>query len=177
MGISIHIYNIVLFNIGWFCCVLMGNTIGLLSTAVISWLHIQFVSGEQRELSFMALVVMIGVVCDSLMFSTGILVAPSDAITSWLPPFWMILLWWLFATTINHSLGWLQDRLLLACILGAVAGPLTYYGGAKLSNITIGQPLWLSLTVLSIAWAIVMPLLLVLAKNYGLREETGLKLI
>ncbi len=38
------------------------------------------------------------------------------------PPPWILALWALFASTLNASLGWLQDRLLLAAVLGALSG-------------------------------------------------------
>ena len=82
-------------------------------------------------------------------------------------PMWLVSLWMLFAITINHSLGWLKERYLLAALMGFVFGPVAYYGGSKLGAITMPVELGLNTTIIfsGIIWAFVMPLLLVISRT------------
>jgi Protein of unknown function (DUF2878) len=68
-------------------------------------------------------------------------------------------MWVLFASTLNVSLRWLRGRWTLAALLGAMAGPLAYYGGAKLGGVVISEPV-LAFTALAIGWAAFVPLLI-----------------
>ena len=46
-------------------------------------------------------------------------------------------MWAMFGTTLRGSLSWLAGRYGLAALLGAVAGTLSYLGGAKLGAVTM----------------------------------------
>lgn len=46
------------------------------------------------------------------------------------------------ALTLNHSLAWLQSRLLLAALLGGVTSPLSYLAAAKLGAVQIVAESW-----------------------------------
>ena len=64
--------------------------------------------------------------------AAGWLEYPSGILLSNTAPHWIVAMWVLFASTLNVSLRWLRGRWALATLLGAVAGPLAYYGGAGL---------------------------------------------
>ncbi len=72
-------------------------------------------------------------------------------------------LWLLFATTLNSSLGWLQRRLRLASLLGAISGPLCYRAGEALGALQLGSPVVYAAT--AVEWALMMPLGLLLARR------------
>ncbi|MEI2783115.1 MAG: DUF2878 family protein [Candidatus Competibacter sp.] len=57
-------------------------------------------------------------------------------------------------------------------MLGAVAGPLAYYGGAKLGGVSFGQPLAGLIGVAGV-WTLAMPLLLVMANRWNGMTETN----
>ena len=80
-----------------------------------------------------------------------------------LTPLWIIILWVMFAMTLNHSLSWLKGRVLLATLFGAIGGPLAYIAGEKLGAITISGSQ--TLFVLSIGWAFITPLLVYLSEK------------
>lgn len=80
-------------------------------------------------------------------------------------PLWILLLWAGLALTLNHSLAWLQSRLLLASVLSGLSCPLSYLGAARLGAVDIVSESWLWLIVLSLSWAVIIPLLLWLANH------------
>ena len=77
----------------------------------------------------------------------------------------MLILWANLALTLNGCLRWLQGRYVLAAILGAAGGPLTYFGGMKLGAATSTLPLVTTLGVIAIIYAFITPLLLLIAKQ------------
>ncbi|MGB7931118.1 MAG: DUF2878 domain-containing protein, partial [Gammaproteobacteria bacterium] len=82
---------------------------------------------------------------------------------------WIVAMWVLFASTLNVSLRWLRGRWMLATLLGAVAGPLAYYAGAKLGGVVITEPLP-AFTALAAGWAAFVPLLIRLSTRFdGMR--------
>jgi hypothetical protein len=74
-------------------------------------------------------------------------------------PHWIVVMWGLFATTLNVSLAWLKQKLALAAMLGAVAGPLAYYAGYKLNALQFNN-MSVTLIALAIGWALFTPLLI-----------------
>jgi uncharacterized membrane protein YfcA len=81
----------------------------------------------------------------------------------------------LFATTLNIAFRWLRDRLVLASLLGAVFGPLSYFAGARLGAVVIND-FPSALIALALAWALLLPGLLLLAKRldgFNVRAGVG----
>jgi hypothetical protein len=162
--------NFLLFQIGWFGCVLnaaarplTGAAIGFLMVAVVLWRR----RDRRGELVLLSLAAVIGTLCDSLFVMSSRLHYAGASSTP-LPPLWDIALWPLFATTLNGALGWLKERLKLAALLGAVAGPLAYFGAARLGAVQLGTP-FSTLLLLAGAWSVLTPLLLVLARGLSRR--------
>ena len=78
-------------------------------------------------------------------------------------PLWIAAMWAMFATTLNASLTWLQERYLLSAILGAIFGPIAYYSAFQLGAINAFQ--WPDAMLLqAIAWALFMPSFILLNK-------------
>lgn len=86
------------------------------------------------------------------------------AAAEFLAPWWILALWALFATTLNVSLGWLRSRLLLAGVLGGVAGPFAYWAGERLGALSLREPV-AALGALTLGWAAILPALLALARR------------
>ena len=68
-----------------------------------------------------------------------------------LAPAWMVGLWAAFSATAGLSMAWLRGKPILAAVLGAVAGPLTFMAGARLGALTLGP--WAT-PVLALEWAL-----------------------
>ncbi len=107
---------------------------------------------------------MIGTWFDSLLVAAGWVTYPSGQFSPLMAPYWIITMWMLFATTLNSSMGWLRGRLLLASVLGAISGPASYLAGQKLGGIVFVE-FWPAMAALAIGWALVMPVLMVLAER------------
>lgn len=161
--------NLVLFQVGWFACVLSGAAhqpwIGAAIAICIVAIHLIRAPRPELELKLVLIAVVIGAAWDSLLvwlnwlrYSSGILI-PHTA------PFWIIIMWGLFATILNVTLRWMRGRWVLAALAGAVGGPLAYYGGSRLGALQFNDG-GDALIVLAIGWAIITPALIALAARF-----------
>ena len=167
--------NLAAFQIGWFACVLGGANeqplAGTLTVVAAVGLHLYMVRQPSVELLLVAAACLIGLVWDSLVVSLGLMSYPSGTCADGLAPHWIVAMWALFATTLNVSMGWLKGRPALAVLLGGIGGPMAYLTGYKLGGVVIPD-LWFGLVVQGLGWAIMMPLLTVLATRLnGVRGE------
>jgi hypothetical protein len=104
-----------------------------------------------------------GLVFDSLLLQLGWV--SFEPVAYWpdaLSPPWMIALWALFASTLNISLNWLKKYTLVACLLGAISGPLCYWAGERLGALHLVN-FNNAMLYLAVGWAIAVPLLLKVA--------------
>ena len=171
------VLNIILFQLGWFACVLSAASnqplIGAVVAVAIISIHLFISQQYKEELRIITIAMLIGLVWDSLIVAMGWISYQSGMLVSFMAPYWIVLMWALFATTLNFSMSWLKANLLLAALFGAIAGPLAYYAGAKLGAVEFNNVIN-SLIALSIGWAIFTPLLLKIAKGQ-LPSEMAIK--
>ncbi|MDF1667675.1 MAG: DUF2878 family protein, partial [Planctomycetota bacterium] len=66
-----------------------------------------------------------------------------------------------FATLAPRSLSFLKDRYRLASLLGALAGPLTYYSAMQMGAATMSS--LSNLVFVSLEYAVAMPILIYLS--------------
>jgi len=158
--------NIVLFQLGWFACVLGAargwSGIGALIALAIVAGHVLHARQPRRELVLVAIAAAAGMLADSLLAASGWLNYEGAAPVPGAAPYWIVALWALFAITLNVSMRPLRTRPLLGVPLGLVGGPLAYLGGEKLGAVALAQPLP-ALAALALVWAAATPLLLGLA--------------
>ena len=158
--------NFVVFQVGWFACVLGGAYqfpwFGTVLVGIIITFHLLRANQPRAELYLILFAIAIGSVWDSFLVYQGWLVYSSGTLIANTAPHWILALWGVFATTLNVSLRWLKGRWLIAIFSGAIAGPLAYYGGAKLGGVVFTDQLT-ALTALSLGWAILMPALMALS--------------
>ena len=158
-----NLANAVLFQWGWFACLWGGDVVALSITPLLLMAHGLLINPPKHEWAFIAVVGCLGFLADSLFSMLGIL--QFDDASLGMIPAWLLCLWLLFASTLMHSLGWLRHRLLLAGLLGAIAGPASYFAGTKLAPVVLQSPTSYSLMVLSVFWGILLPGLYLLARN------------
>jgi hypothetical protein len=155
--------NFVAFQAGWFSCVLSAANglpwLGLLVVCVIVALHIRFAERAFDEIQLLLLSVGLGLVFDSLLVTSGWVSYPAGMMFPGIAPYWILAMWALFSTTLNLSMGWLQKSLVLASVMGAVFGPLSYLAGQRLGAIELVD-LRSSMIALAVIWALVMPVLI-----------------
>ncbi len=150
------IANVVLFQAGWFACVLGGTGPWLLVPVAVLWIHFFWISSWQAEGKLIATVVLTGAAIDSFLMQTGVFAFPGDSL---LAPLWLVVLWAMLATTLNHCLAWTARRIWLASLLGAVSGPLSYFAGAALAEVELPLGQSMTFAILAAVWAITFPLL------------------
>ena len=154
--------NFVLFQLGWFACIL-GAAHGYVSLAVLFCLavavfHLWQSSEPMQEGMLLLKILALGICADTLLLQTGSLVFESKGLLPSLSPIWMWSLWVILGCTLNESMSWLRGRYVLAAVLGAITGPLSYLAGVKLGAATWGNETQ-ALVLLGIIWALAMPLL------------------
>jgi len=148
-----NLWNFLAYQLAWFAVLISagvgvawaGATAAILVTAV----HVAL-RREPLELQLIALAAVIGLLVDSTLAITG-QVRFASAWPAGFAPYWMVSLWIVFATTLNHSLRWLMSRPVAAALAGAIGGPLAYLAGAKLGAPTIATPA-MTLPFIALLW-------------------------
>lgn len=163
---STVIANFVLFQLAWFAAVLgaayrwpaLGTACVLAAVAV----HVAGAVRPRVELTFVAIVVVVGLVSESAVALQGHIVYPSGQPVAWLAPYWIVALWALLATAPNVTLRWLKRRPALAAVLGAVCGPASFAAGVRLGGAHFVDAT-AALVTLAVLWAVLMPALMALS--------------
>lgn len=146
---------------GWFACVLLAAAgwgwVGALVVGALLVLHAVVNEVRCGEVGLIALTGCLGFAIDTLLALGGVFRFEASALSPVIAPLWLVALWLNLATSFRHSLRWLAGRPLLACLFGAVGGPLAYYGGAKLGALTLGEHPAMSLIALAVVWGAFLP--------------------
>lgn len=161
------IFNIAAFQVGWFSCVLGAAHqlpwVGLVMVALIVVAHLWLSSSPAREILLILACGLLGLVVDSGFVMARLVTYPSGVFAQGLAPYWLVGMWMLLATTLNVSLRWLHGRYFVAAALGLISGPLSYIGGERLGGIIFLQR-ELAVVGLAIAWAMLLPALIGMAR-------------
>ena len=163
--------NIIVFNLLWIGLVLgRENLIHLTLPSLLIYLACLFRIGELKvhQILFPAL---IGITIDSSLTFFGIFIFPESSL---IIPFWLIVLWINFSTTLTLSLSFIGKNKLVAFGLGATALPFNYTVGERLGAVTFGDPYLFSILVIALVWSISFPILFIVShenfiKKLGMR--------
>jgi len=173
------VFNFALFHVGWLACVvgaatdmsLFGSAIAVLLIAV----HLFNVANVRAELYLVSAAIIIGFTWETLLLSQQWLTYAGSSLSSSVAPYWLVIMWALFATTINVSMAWMKNRWFLAVVMGAIFGPMAFIAGEKLGAVEFLDN-QRALIALSCGWAILMPLILWLAEKInGFSQSEGEK--
>ncbi len=151
------IANALAFQIAWPVCVLGGDLVAITTTVALLLTHLLVIRRWQTELLFVGSAGLLGFLFDLTLVKVGLLQTASA-----MPPVWMWCLWFMFAATIGYSMQWFRNHLLIAALFAGVFAPLSYSVGARLSDIDLMAPQWLTLLLIGLGWAAVFPALLLL---------------
>ena len=154
----------MLFQLAWFAAVIGGAQgwpiLGSLPAIVVVAIHLASYFPRLKQEAMLVLGgTAVGVIVETAFIALGALHYAGSSSDAVLPPVWIIALWFAFGTLPHGSLGWLSGRLLPQVLLGAVFGPLSYWGGVRLGAATLGEPLLISLAVIGCGWALAMVLI------------------
>jgi hypothetical protein len=166
--------NLLFFQLGWWSCVIGAAHgwpwLGPLVVAPLLTYHLRTSADRRSEILFLLVVALVGTAMDSLLALSGV-VSYRGGGTWPLAPVWITALWIIFGTTLNVSMRWLVGRPGLALVLGALAGPSTYYGAARLGAVEISNT-WTAWVVLGTSWGLALPTLLWIVSRRTYRPET-----
>jgi hypothetical protein len=165
-GLRAGLVAFVIFEAAWVACV-VGAARGWAGTgvavvAVVVLLHLAVTARRRLELALIAAAVAVGLVWDSLLIQAGWVHYASPGPVPEIAPTWILALWALLAITLSGPLQTLQRRPLVSALLGAVGGPLSYWGAQRLGACVLSPQ---ALPVLALGWAVLLPSLLALARH------------
>lgn len=173
------ITNFVLFQIGWFACVLAGAydqaVLGCLIAMLVIAYHFYRANEAIQELRLLTVALIIGFIFESIVTSQGFARYSHGQVFDVIAPLWMILMWPLFATTLNLSMRWMKSlSTLLVSLVGAIFAPLAYYAGNRLGAVEYDN-LTLSLSIIAIAWAALLPALVTFSLKFDGYSDSNIK--
>ena len=144
--------NAVLFQCGWYACVLGGDSLWLLVPIAILLVHLWLIGTWRTEGRLLMAVFALSCVLDSALVKIGLF---DFGEAGRVIPLWLALLWPLLATTLRHCLAWTARPWWLASILGAIGGPASYVAGSHLTYVQLPLGVWPSALILAAIWAVV----------------------
>ena len=159
-----RIWNFILFQSGWFICVISvaNNRLetACIALSIIIGFHLFIVRFNRSELLFILGAGIVGFIIDSGNIHFGVFALGQTQHSIGMAPFWLVGLWILFASTLNHSLRWIHGKYLLIVFLGALFGPIAYFAGISFGALTFStyHPIP-ALVIISVEWAIILPLM------------------
>lgn len=164
---TLVLFNALGFNAAWWLCLLgvkwampwLGPVAMLLFLAI----HFRYLAYGKREFYLLLSVALLGTMVDSTKAFTGLIEYRGGYGIAWLAPLWITAMWVGFAALLNHALGWLRGRYLLAALLGALFGPLSYITGVNFNILEFQMPKAVSIAVLAAVWAVAVPLLFLMS--------------
>jgi hypothetical protein len=159
--------NFLLYQIGWFAIVIGAGIgrpwLGGGISAVLVVVHYVMVEQRSRHLLLGAVAGLVGVALDSFQLALGVFEFPSGAVSQWLVPPWIAVLWIQFATILPFCLRWLSGRYGLAAALGLVGGPLAFYAGERFGAVLFLEPRGFHYLILGMVWGVALPALVFLS--------------
>jgi hypothetical protein len=163
-----NLINAIGFQTAWWALV-AGVAYGfevpaLIYSVVLASAHLFYAPHARQDLRLAGLALVMGIAIDSVLQYAGVMHFQGLAILG-LSPFWLWMLWVLFALTLNASMAFFKTKpLALSALAGLVFGPLSYYAGGELGAASWDGPKfpWL---VLGMAWMFAMPVLVFLSKK------------
>jgi len=156
------------FQLGWLACVVSGARQRPWDALAVAAAVIACNLWLQRErladvLRLVALATLVGFGVETVNLLAGVFTLVGASRFPELCPVWLLALWAMFATILRGPLDWLSGRYALSALLGAAFAAPNYFAGARLGAVVINPDGRYSLTVLVLAWAAAMPLLVWLA--------------
>lgn len=153
--------NFIAFQLVWFAAVGGASRgwgwVGPLAFIVFAALHAAWAPRVRGEWRLVVAAIVIGFVVDTLMAASGMAHYAAPTPSPNVAPVWILALWAAFALTLHHSLAWMSRRPLLAALLGAVLGPVSYLGAGRVFQaVTFAEPMWISLAVLGACWFVAL---------------------
>ena len=171
------VINFLAFQTVWLTTVLgIANGLPWLGfLALLIFLAIKLTKAESKksEITIIVCAILIGFTLETLFIRSEAIIYAQHGPWGVIAPPWILILWINLSLTLNSCLKWLQNHLRLSALLGAIAGPLTYYAGSRLGAGQIGPDAIIGIAILAVSWALATPLLLGIARANETTDQTG----
>jgi hypothetical protein len=155
--------NLIAYQCAWLACVLgaahQQPAIALAVSLAVLLLHLSTASAPRLELALIGVAVAVGALFESGLVAGGWVRVNDALLVGSSTPLLMVVLWAVFATTLNVALRPLRGRHVLIALLAAIGAPLAYLGGSRLGALEIPDAVP-ALLVISAGWAVMLPLLM-----------------
>jgi hypothetical protein len=165
--------NGLLFNVSWLAIVSTHYSVLALAVAGLHLLiHFSIMGRGIVEARLVFGVMLAGFLLDQVFFAVGIFTVSGKFSFA---PLWLSCLWPVLATTLMHAFSGLQQRLLLASVIGAIGGAGSYWAGTRLSDVDFTSLFWGPI-IMALTWAIVFPALMLAARlnmTRGTQTDAG----
>jgi hypothetical protein len=172
-----RLVNFLLYQIGWFACVL-GAASGLqwlgISIALgLLGIHLCLAVDRILQIKLALIAAFIGIIIDSAQLWAGVFSFPHGGVVDPLPPPFMTVLWMQFATTFRYSMSWLSGRYALAACFGFLGAPLAFLAGEQFGAIQFLSPRLEHFSMLACLWSCAVPLLVFIADRFADRSAAA----
>tara|TARA_S200000501_G_C20866436_1_gene762075 strand:+ start:179 stop:688 length:510 start_codon:yes stop_codon:yes gene_type:complete len=162
------LFNIIGFQSCWWACVLgVVNDLQYLGPILMSvflLIHLLFFKKNNKEIHLILGVGLFGVLVDTIFLNLNI-VEYEYPISNLIAPLWIIYMWLGFASTINHSLYWLNNNYIIMFFSGLIFGPLSYIAGLEFGALNFEKSFFV-FVIIGFSWAIIMPIIFYFNKKY-----------
>lgn len=145
--------NVLTYQAIWFSGIMWGNQ-GAILGCILLVIHLARSECRAADLKMMGFLLILGFLVDGTLQQVGFF---SFTTPGFPIPFWLLVIWLGLGVTPHHSLKWLKNKLLLACLFGALGGPVAYWAGTRMGAATFNWPLPSSLFVLVLVWSALFP--------------------
>lgn len=143
--------NALLFQAGWFTCILLPSFAALICTVIILLIHFKMSENEDREMLLVFAVGTAGYFMDSIYSLTGkIDLAPGNE-----SMIYLVCVWLLFAASLNSSLKWFCGTSMKSILLGILA-PVSYFAAQQFGKVKYSEPLVSSMLIHALLWGLFM---------------------
>lgn len=130
----------------------------LVFSALSVWVSMQRhgVSAAHKELRWLGLIALLGLIVDGAVVGYGVLQFPhTSAYFGWYP-WWLVAMWICFGTAYSTSLSWLADRIVLQIGFGAIGGALSLFAAYRMGAVQFPLGIPTTAVIVAIEWAAVM---------------------
>lgn len=162
--------NVVLFQLVWIITVVSAGAglwwPGLLALAGFAAYVLPRSPWPRCDLLLVCVACLLGLAIDSAYVQLDLLRFAEPVPFTGLAPIWILGMWMSFALTLNHSLRLFKTHLWWSALFGLLGGPIAYWvAGTRFAAVEVIGPPWIAYAAIGVAWALVTPALLLLARH------------
>lgn len=145
------------FYLGWFGCVFFAKwdwSPWSFVFPLVPWVLFFILNlFPRRVLAYLLALAVVGIAFDLIAFRLS-LISFSNHESHFLP-YWLLAMWLLFVSVIPLSFDFFKSRLVLAGLLGAIFGPISYFSGEAFLVLTFNG--YWSIFIYAVFWSFYFP--------------------